>query len=103
MKLRDVSYVTEVDPICFQACMEEPGRETREHCEGWRYLHHGYEYKDIIMAEHLQQMKNNAIVGNIGHFDNEIDMLNIQKIAKREDQAPGDRFVFTTRTDPRTV
>lgn len=29
--------------------------------------------KDIIMVEHMAQMKNNAIVGNIGHFDNELD------------------------------
>jgi len=30
--------------------------------------------KDIIMARHMAQMKHHAIVGNIGHFDNEIDM-----------------------------
>ena len=30
--------------------------------------------KDIIMAQHMAKMKNNAIVGNIGHFDNEVDM-----------------------------
>ena len=33
--------------------------------------------KDIIMATHMAQMKNNAIVGNIGHFDNEIDMAGL--------------------------
>jgi len=33
-----------------------------------------YLKQDIIMAEHMSKMKNNAIVGNIGHFDNEIDM-----------------------------
>lgn len=33
--------------------------------------------KDIIMAEDMSKMKNNAIVGNIGHFDNEIDMLGV--------------------------
>lgn len=33
--------------------------------------------KDIIMAEHMSKMKNNAIVGNIGHFDNEIDMAGL--------------------------
>ena len=31
--------------------------------------------KDIIMVDHMAKMKNNAIVGNIGHFDNEIDMV----------------------------
>jgi adenosylhomocysteinase len=68
--------VTEVDPICaLQACME--GFEVKRlesvvdtgdifvTCTG---------NKGIIMAHHMAQMKNNAIVGNIGHFDNEIDM-----------------------------
>jgi adenosylhomocysteinase len=34
--------------------------------------------KGIIMARHMVQMKNNAIVGNIGHFDNEIDMNGLE-------------------------
>ena len=34
--------------------------------------------KDIIMVSHMAQMKNNAIVGNIGHFDNEIDMAGLE-------------------------
>lgn len=33
--------------------------------------------KDILMAEDMSKMKNNAIVGNIGHFDNEIDMAGL--------------------------
>ena len=33
--------------------------------------------KDIIMAGDMAKMKNNAIVGNIGHFDNEIDMAGL--------------------------
>jgi adenosylhomocysteinase len=33
--------------------------------------------KDIIMASDMAKMKNNAIVGNIGHFDNEIDMAGL--------------------------
>jgi len=35
--------------------------------------------KGIIMAHHMAQMKNNAIIGNIGHFDNEIDMDGLEK------------------------
>jgi adenosylhomocysteinase len=35
--------------------------------------------KGIIMAEHMAMMKNNAIVCNIGHFDNEIDMEGMEK------------------------
>jgi len=36
--------------------------------------------KGIIMARHMERMKNNCIIGNIGHFDNEIDMAGLQKI-----------------------
>jgi len=34
--------------------------------------------KDILMVENMAKMKNNAIVGNIGHFDNEIDMAGLE-------------------------
>merc|ERR1712190_547263 len=47
--------------------------------------------------EHMKKMKNNAIVGNIGHFDNEIDMENLEKMEgiKMENIKPQvDRFVF---------
>lgn len=36
--------------------------------------------KDIIMASTMEKMKNNAIICNIGHFDNEIDMAGLAKI-----------------------
>ena len=35
--------------------------------------------KGIIMAHHMAQMKNNAIVGNIGHFNSEIDMKGLRE------------------------
>ncbi|MAB88416.1 MAG: adenosylhomocysteinase [Planctomycetes bacterium] len=73
--------VTEIDPICaLQAAME--GYEVRRieevvgnadlfvTCTG---------NKDIITAEHMAAMKHNAIVGNIGHFDNEIQMAELGK------------------------
>merc|ERR1712194_964503 len=51
--------------------------------------------KGILMADSVAKMKNNAIVGNIGHFDNEIDMDGIMKAAKRINIKPQvDRFVF---------
>ena len=53
--------------------------------------------KDIIMAHHMAKMKNNAIVGNIGHFDNEIDMAGLQGWSgiKRQNIKPQvDRWVF---------
>ena len=53
--------------------------------------------KDIIMATHMSKMKNNAIVGNIGHFDNEIDMLGLmewQGIKRQNIKPQCDRFIF---------
>jgi adenosylhomocysteinase len=53
--------------------------------------------KDIIMASHMAKMKNNSIVGNIGHFDNEIDMAGVMGWPgiKRQNIKPQcDRFVF---------
>merc|ERR1711988_1420038 len=51
--------------------------------------------KDIIMTSHMAKMKDNAIVSNIGHFDNEIDMENLMKATKRENIKPQvDKFVF---------
>jgi adenosylhomocysteinase len=46
--------------------------------------------KDIITAEHMSRMKHNAIVGNIGHFDNEIDMAGLARVpgVKRENIKP---------------
>merc|ERR1712086_165044 len=51
--------------------------------------------KGILMAGTISQMKNNAIVGNIGHFDNEIDMDGLMKITTRMNIKPQvDKFVF---------
>lgn len=53
--------------------------------------------KGIIMAQHMAQMKNNAIVCNIGHFDNEIDMEGIENypgIQRQNIKPQVDRFVF---------
>lgn len=53
--------------------------------------------KDIVMAHQMAKMKNNAIVGNIGHFDNEIDILGLEKtpgIKKTEIKAQVHRYSF---------
>merc|ERR1712232_819663 len=51
--------------------------------------------KDIITLEHMSKMKNNCIVGNIGHFDNEIQMEKLEKATKRLNIKPqGDKFIF---------
>ena len=52
--------------------------------------------KHIITANHMAQMKNNAIVGNIGHFDNEIEMDGLKKlqVTKVNIKPQVDRWVF---------
>merc|ERR1712005_93087 len=50
---------------------------------------------DIVTVEHVSKMKNNAIVGNIGHFDNEIQMEKLEKATKRLNIKPQvDKFIF---------
>merc|ERR1712000_229423 len=73
--------VTECDPICaLQACMEGFQVVTLESVVGEVdiFVSCTGNY-DIITLEHMKKMKNNAIVGNIGHFDNEIDMAGLEK------------------------
>jgi len=75
-------FVTEIDPICaLQACMEGYHVVRLESVldRADIYVTTTGNY-NIIMAEHMQKMKNNAIVGNIGHFDNEIDMAGLMKL-----------------------
>ena len=91
--------VTEVDPICaLQACME--GFEVKRLSSVVKtadiFITATGNFR-IIMASDMAQMKNNAIVCNIGHFDNEIDMHGIEnypgiRIDNIKDQV--DRFVF---------
>jgi len=91
--------VTEIDPICaLQACMEGFQVVTMEEVVGeidiFTSATGNY---DIITLEHMKNMKNNAIVGNIGHFDNEIDMAGLEGFPgiKVENIKPQvDRFVF---------
>ncbi len=68
--------ITEIDPICaLQAQME--GFEVRtmdELAPEADIFITATGNKDVITRAHMDQMKNNAIVGNIGHFDNEIDV-----------------------------
>eukprot|EP01015_Nassula_variabilis_P002035 TRINITY_DN110_c0_g1_i13.p1 TRINITY_DN110_c0_g1~~TRINITY_DN110_c0_g1_i13.p1 ORF type:complete len:501 (+),score=157.35 TRINITY_DN110_c0_g1_i13:67-1569(+) len=92
-------FVTEIDPICaLQACMEGYLVVRMEQVveEGDIFIT-ATGNKNIIQASHMQKMKNNAIVGNIGHFDNEIDLAGLKKIEgiQRVNIKLGtDRFVF---------
>jgi adenosylhomocysteinase len=74
--------VTEIDPICaLQAAMDgyQVARLEDTLSEADIFVTTTGN-KDVITAEHMSQMKHQAIVGNIGHFDNEIDMAGLEAI-----------------------
>jgi len=74
--------VTEIDPICaLQALMEGYEVKTLEDVveQADLFITTTGNYR-IITAGHMAKMKHNAIVGNIGHFDNEIDMAGLAKM-----------------------
>jgi adenosylhomocysteinase len=74
--------VTEIDPICaLQAAMEGYQVATLEDVVATADIFITTTGNfDIITADHMARMKDKAIVGNIGHFDNEIDMAGLKKI-----------------------
>jgi adenosylhomocysteinase len=74
--------VTEIDPICaLQAAMEGYQVQTLEDVvETADIFITATGNKDIITAGDMARMKHQAIVGNIGHFDNEIDMAGLAKL-----------------------
>ena len=74
--------VTEVDPICaLQAAMEGYQVARLDDVVGQADIFVTTTgCFDVIRADHMAAMKNKAIVGNIGHFDNEIDMAGLAKI-----------------------
>jgi adenosylhomocysteinase len=73
--------ITEIDPICaLQAAMQGYEVKTLEDVvETGDIFITTTGNKDIITAEHMARMKHQAIVGNIGHFDNEIDIAGLTK------------------------
>ncbi len=74
--------VTEIDPICaLQAAMDGYQVTTLEDVVSSADIFITTTgNKDVITAEHMGQMKHQAIVGNIGHFDNEIEMAQLAKV-----------------------
>ena len=92
-------FVTEVDPICaLQACMEGHAVVRLEDVVGEMDMFITTTgNRDIILKEHMAAMKNNAIVGNIGHFDNEIQVEALEddpEIVCDNIKPQVDRFVF---------
>ncbi len=91
--------VTEIDPICaLQAAMDGYQVTTLEDvlATGDIFIT-ATGNKDIITAAHMAQMKHQAIVGNIGHFDNEIDMAGLARtpgIRRNRIKPQVDEWVF---------
>ena len=74
--------ITEIDPICaLQACMDGFQvvrlEDALDHADIFVTATGNF---NILTAEHMKRMKHNAIVGNIGHFDNEIDMAGLAAV-----------------------
>jgi len=91
--------ITEIDPICaLQAAMEgyQVVRVEDVVAEADVFVTTTGNF-NVITAAHMAKMKNNAIVGNIGHFDNEIEMAAVAKIAgieRVEIKPQVDRWIF---------
>jgi adenosylhomocysteinase len=91
--------VTEIDPICaLQAAMAGYEVTTLDEVVGTGDLFvTATGNRDIITAEHMARMKHQAIVGNIGHFDNEVDMAGLARmpgIRRVPIKAQVDEWVF---------
>ena len=91
--------VTEIDPICaLQACMEGyTVTRLEDVVETADIFVTTTGNKDIILAAHMARMKNQAIVCNIGHFDNEIDMAGLAEMpgVTRDNIKPQvDKWIF---------
>ena len=91
--------VTEIDPICaLQAVMEgfEVAR-VEDLLTTADFFVTSTGNRDVLTAEHMAKMKDGAIVGNIGHFDNEIDMAGLGKVPgvrKINIKPQYDRWIF---------
>jgi adenosylhomocysteinase len=93
--------VTEVDPICaLQAAMEGFRVLTIEDTLGWGDIYVTTTgNKDIITLDHMSKMKDQAIVCNIGHFDNEIQMDKLNKapgVTRLNIKPQVDKYTFAT-------
>ena len=84
-------WITEIDPICaLQAAMEGYRVVTMDYaCDKADIFVTATGNIDVITHDHMKRMKNNAIVCNIGHFDNEIDVAGLKAHTVGEHQAAG--------------
>ena len=89
-------WVTEIDPInALQAAMEGYRVVTMEWAASQADIFVTTTgNRDVITYEHMAAMKNNAIVCNIGHFDNEIDVASLEKYQWEEIKPQVDHIIF---------
>ncbi len=89
-------WVTEIDPICaLQAAMEGYRVVTMEYAADKADIFVTTTgNKNVIRHEHMVAMKNNAIVCNIGHFDNEIEVASLEKYQWEEIKPQVDHVIF---------
>src|SRR5450432_262653 len=89
-------WVTEIDPICaLQASMEGYRVVTMEYAADKADIFVTATGNiDVITHDHMKRMKNNAIVCNIGHFDNEIDIASLKKYRWENIKPQVDHIVF---------
>jgi adenosylhomocysteinase len=89
-------WVTEIDPICaLQAAMEGFRVVTMEYAADKADIFVTTTgNKNVIRHEHMAAMKHNAIVCNIGHFDNEIDVASLEQYEWEEIKPQVDHVIF---------
>jgi adenosylhomocysteinase len=89
-------WVTEIDPInALQAAMEGYKVVTMEYaCDKGDIFVTCTGNKHVIRHEHMGKMKDQAIVCNIGHFDNEIDIASVEKYQWEEIKPQVDHIIF---------
>ncbi|HUN39828.1 MAG TPA: adenosylhomocysteinase, partial [Acetobacteraceae bacterium] len=89
-------WITEVDPICaLQAAMEGYRVVTMEYaCDKADIFVTATGNYKVITHAHMAKMKNQAIVCNIGHFDNEIDVASLEDYAWEEIKPQVDHIIF---------
>ena len=89
-------WITEIDPICaLQAAMEGYRVVTMDYaCDKGDIFVTATGNIDVITHEHMKRMKHNAIVCNIGHFDNEIDVAALKKYKWENIKPQVDHVIF---------
>src|SRR5437773_11480720 len=89
-------WIAEIDPICaLQASMEGYRVVTMDYaCDKADIFVTATGNIDVITHEHMKRMKNNAIVCNIGHFDNEIDVAALKAYTWENIKPQVDHVIF---------